>query len=171
MNNKEPNEYLGEQLKRVEWEPDIAPTLLEINILTGIWRTKRYRVATHILREYIKLRINAAFADYRAATPPSDGEAAFNQDQTAWNLAAWIHDNIIMHAEAFDSESDKLDVMAGEFHAALSAARGNRAELEAAAGEVVLQRKNHAIILNKDIDGDFIAALNALAVLTSEVGE
>ena len=107
----------------------------------------------------------------RAATPPSDGEAAFNQDQTAWNLAAWIHDNIIMHAEAFDSESDKLDVMAGEFHAALSAARGNRAELEAAAGEVVLQRKNHAIILNKDIDGDFIAALNALAVLTSEVGE
>ena len=84
----EPNEYLGEQLKRVEWEPDITPTLLEINIIKGIWKTKRYRVATHILREYIKLRINAAVADYRAELRPEptagDRDAA---EKLAWELA------------------------------------------------------------------------------------
>ena len=106
----EPNEYLGEQLKRVEWEPDIAPTLLEINILTGIWRTKRYRVATHILREYIKLRINAAFADYRAVTPPSDGAAEA--------LARKLWDNT-----PEGSTEAALKFMADEIADALAAAR------------------------------------------------
>jgi len=156
----------------------VEPNEREIKVLTEIFYVIGYcedhKSAENMAVRWIKHgSIVSALADFRAEPePPSDDrEVGFNQDQTAWNLAAWIHDNIIMHAEAFDSESDKLDVMAGEFHAALSAARGNRAELEAAAGEVVLQRKNHAIILNKDIDGDFIAALNALAVLTSEVGE
>lgn len=61
------NKYLGDQVERVKWEPDITPGVLECNIIKSIWRTQRFRVATYILREYVKLKINGAVARKDAA--------------------------------------------------------------------------------------------------------
>ena len=125
----EPNEreYLGEQLERVTWEPDIVPELLECNLIKAIWRTKRYRVAAYILRNHVALKVNAARAEL---TAPAEGDVEAADRKTAEKVAETINDDFRVYGKARFLRQNEVNVIA----AALTTAR--KAEREKAASEL-----------------------------------